>query len=335
LQAEGVEVAGFSVAGEPTLQVVRDGVARAADAACDLIIGCGGGSVLDAAKAIAALLTNGGDPLDYLEVIGKGRPLSRPSAPCIAVPTTAGTGSEVTRNAVLASPEYYLKASLRSPFLAPRLAAVDPELAFTAPPDVTAATGLDALTQLLEPFVSPAGTPLTDLLCRDGMARAARSLRRACQDGRNVAAREDMALAALSSGLALANARLGAVHGCAAVLGARFSAPHGTICARLLPFVMAANVAALHARAAGSAPLRRYEETARILTGHAEATIADGIRWVHALAADLGIPPLRQHGVTAGDIPAIVSEAQRASSMRGNPIPLTDDEVGEILREAL
>jgi alcohol dehydrogenase class IV len=335
LKAQGSEVATFSVADEPTVQMVRDGVARAADTGCDMIIGFGGGSVLDAGKAIAALLTNGGDPLDYLEVIGKGRSLTRPSAPYVAVPTTAGTGTEVTRNAVLASPEHYLKASLRSPFLFPRLAVVDPELAFPLPPDVTASTGLDALTQLIEPLVSLGANPLTDVLCRDGMARVARSLRRAWEDGRNAAAREDMALASLYGGLALANARLGAVHGCAAVLGGRFSAPHGAICARLLPFVMAANVAALHARGIGAAALRRYEETARILTGRSEATIADGIRWVHGLAADLGIPPLRRYGMTAGDIPAVAVEAQQASSMRGNPIALTDEEVGEVLRQAL
>lgn len=335
LRTQGVAAAVFSVPGEPTVERVRGGVERARETGCDLVVGFGGGSVLDAGKAVAALLTNGGDPLDYLEVIGKGRALVRPSAPYIAIPTTAGTGAEVTRNAVLASTEHHVKASLRSDVMYPRLAVVDPELTLTLPPAVTASTGMDALTQLVEPFVSTAANPVTDALCRDGMARVTRSLRRAWEDGRNAAAREDMALASLFGGLALANAKLGVVHGCAAVLGGRYPAPHGAVCARLLPVVMAANVAALHDRSTGGPALRRYEEVARILTGRPEATIADGIRWAQTLCADLGIPPLGRHGMVAADIPALVTETQRASSTKGNPIRLTDEELADILRHAL
>jgi alcohol dehydrogenase class IV len=335
LEAEDVTLDSFPVTGEPTIDTVRAAVRRARDVGCDLVIGFGGGSVLDTGKAAAALLTNGGDPLDYLEVVGKGRALARPSAPYIAVPTTAGTGAEVTRNAVLAVPEYYCKASLRSAVMYPRLAVVDPELTYALPPAVTAATGLDALTQLIEPFVSTAANPVTDALCRDGMSRVARSLHRAWQEGWNATAREDMSLASLFGGLALANARLGAVHGCAAVLGGRYPAPHGALCARLLPFVMAANVAALHERATGGPALRRYEEVARILSGRPEATIADGIRWVHALCAELGIPPLHRYGMVVADIPAVVVDAQRASSTKGNAIPLTDEELADVLRQAL
>lgn len=335
LQADGLAVAAFRVAGEPTVERIRAGVERAQAEGCDLVIGFGGGSVLDAGKAVAALLTNGGDPLDYLEVIGRGRALTRPSAPYIAIPTTAGTGSEVTRNAVLASPEYYVKASLRSDFMYPRVAVVDPELTHTLPPAVTASTGLDALTQLVEPFVSVASSPLTDALCTEGMARVARSLRRAWQDGQNAAAREDMALASLLGGLVLSNAKLGAVHGCAAVLGGRYNAPHGALCARLLPVVMATNVAALHDRAPVGVALRRYEEVARILTGRPAATIADGIRWVHALCVELEVPSLGRHGMVAAEIPAVVAEAQKASSTKGNPIALTDEELAETLRQAL
>jgi alcohol dehydrogenase class IV len=335
LQAGGMEVATFPAPGEPTVERVRAGVERAHEVGCDVVIGFGGGSVLDAGKAVAALLANGGDPLDYLEVVGKGRALTRPSIPYIAIPTTAGTGAEVTRNAVLTSSEYYLKASLRSVFLYPRLAVVDPELTHALPPTVTASTGLDALTQLIEPFVSTAANPLTDALCRDGVVRVARSLRRAWEDGRNATAREDMALASLFSGFALSNARLGAVHGCAAVLGGRYPAPHGAVCARLLPFVMAANVAALHARSPGSPGLRKYEEVARMLTGRPDATIADGIRWAFALCADLGIPPLSRYGMVAGDVAPVVTEAQRASSTKGNPVVLTDEELADVLRQAL
>lgn len=335
LKAHGCGAVLFGGAGEPTLERVRAGASQARESGCDLVIGVGGGSVLDTGKAIAALLTNGGDPLDYLEVIGAGRALTRPSAPYIAIPTTAGTGAEVTRNAVLASPQHRLKASLRSDFMYPRLAAVDPLLTHSLPPAITAATGLDALTQLVEPFVSVSANPLTDGFCRDGMRRVARSLRRACENGADAAAREDMALASLLGGLALANARLGAVHGCAAVLGGRFPAPHGAVCARLIPFIMAVNVGALATRAGDAGGLWRYEEAARLLTGRAEATIADGIRWVHALIADLDIPSLGRYGVTVADIPGVAAEAQRASSMKGNPIQLTDEELVEALRQAI
>lgn len=335
LGAHGVATVVCRVGGEPTVPLVRAEVERAREADCDLVVGFGGGSVLDTGKAIAALLANGGDPLDYLEVVGRGRPLARPSVPYIAVPTTAGTGTEVTRNAVLVAPDHRVKASLRSNTMYPCLAVVDPELTHTLPPAVTAFTGLDALTQLIEPFVSTGANPLTDALCREGMGRAARSLRRACEDGRNAAAREDMALASLFGGLALANARLGVVHGCAAVLGGRFPAPHGAVCARLLPFVMAANVVALYGQSAAAPGLRRYEEVARILTGRSEATIADGIRWAHALSADLGIPPLSRYGMVVADLSAVVAETQRASSTKGNPVALADEELTEVLRQAL
>jgi len=232
LAQHNVAVTRFVVSDEPTIQTIAAGVSLARQAGCQLVIGLGGGSAIDTGKAIAALLTNGGEPLDYLEVIGRGRPLTQPSAPMIAIPTTAGTGAEVTRNAVLASPKHRVKASLRSPHMLPDLAIVDPELTYAMPPDVTTSTGLDALTQVLEPFVSNKANPVTDALCREGLARGARSLRRAVRNGRDTAAREDMALTSLFGGLALANAKLGAVHGFAGVLGGMYHAPHGIICAR-------------------------------------------------------------------------------------------------------
>src|ERR1035438_2602246 len=199
----------FPIHGEPTVDMVRQGTQLARDAACDLVIALGGGSTIDASKAIAALLTNGGDPLDYLEVVGQAKPLNRPSAPFIAIPTTAGTGSEVTRNAVLRSPEHRVKASLRSPYMLPSLAVVDPELTLDLPPALTASTGLDALTQLIEPYVSIRANAMTDLYCAEGMRLAASALRRAWHDGHDLAARTDMAFASLLGGFALANPRLG------------------------------------------------------------------------------------------------------------------------------
>lgn len=335
LSAEGVGTTVFSVTGEPTTEVVRRGTEQARKTACDLVIGIGGGSALDAGKAVAALLTNGGDPLDYLEVIGAGKPLIRPSAPYIAIPTTAGTGAEVTRNAVLVSPEHRVKVSLRSPLMLPGLALVDPELTYGLPPAVTASTGLDALTQVMEPYVSKTANPLTDAICREGMHCAARSLRRACEQGDDPAAREDMALASLFGGLALANAKLGAVHGFAGPLGGMFHGPHGAICARLLPHVMRVNVHALRERGRNSRALQRYDEVAQILTGDKRATADDGVRWVRDLCDALKVPPLATYGLTRENFRTLVQKASAASSMQGNPIKLTRSELELILTRAL
>ncbi len=335
LAAHNLSTATFTVAGEPTIEVAQQGTQRAREEKCDLVIGFGGGSVLDTGKAIAALLTNEGEPLDYLEVIGRGKPITRPAAPYIAIPTTAGTGAEVTRNAVLGSPEHRVKVSLRSPLMLPRLALIDPELTYDLPPALTASTGLDALTQVLEPYVSHKANPLTDTICREGLYRAARSLRRAYEQGDDLAAREDMALASLCGGLALANAKLGAVHGFAGPFGGMFPAPHGATCAALLPHVMAVNVQALQAREPDNAALRRYDEVAQILTGSDQATASDGVVWIQALCQALPVPNLSTYGLTESDFPTLIEKASRASSMQGNPIKLTTGELAQILSRAL
>jgi alcohol dehydrogenase class IV len=335
LGACGVGGPTFSIAQEPTIDMVRQGTRLAQEQLCDVVIGFGGGSSIDAGKAIAAILGNGGDPLDYLEVIGGGRPLERPSAPFIAVPTTAGTGAEVTRNAVLASPEHRVKASLRSAHMLPRLAVVDPELTLNLPPALTAATGLDALTQLIEPFVSVRANAMTDMFCLEGMRRAAGSLPRAYRQGADLEARTDMALASLLGGLALANAGLGAAHGFAAPIGGMFDAPHGAVCAALLPHVMRANIGALRSRAPQSEALRRYQAVARILTGDPAAGPEDGAAWTLRLCGELKVPPLRSYGIADEHSAVLVESAARASSMKGNPIPLTSEELQEILAGAL
>jgi alcohol dehydrogenase class IV len=334
LAAQEIGTRSFTVTSEPTTDAVRSGTECARESGCDLVIGFGGGSILDTGKAIAALLTNDGDPLDYLEVIGGGQPLGRPPLPYIAIPTTAGTGAEVTRNAVLASPEHRVKVSLRSPLMLPRLALVDPELTHSVPPGVTASTGLDALTQVMEPYVSKRAGPMTDALCREGMRRAARSLRRAYQQGDDPAAREDMALTSLFGGLALANAGLGAVHGFAGPLGGMFGGAHGAICARLLPHVMEVNVRALRARMEDSPALQRYGEIAQILTGNDSAEADDGVAWVQDLCQALEVPSLASYGMKERDLPSVVEKSAAASSMRGNPIELTPDELREILERA-
>src|SRR5690242_612714 len=330
----GQSAAVFPVAAEPTVDLVRTAVAAAREHAADVIVAIGGGSVIDAGKAVAMLLGNGGDPLDYLEVIGAGQAISRPSAPCIAVPTTAGTGAEVTANAVLASPAHRVKASLRSRTMLPWAALVDPQLTVSCPPSVTAASGMDALTQCLEPFVSPMANPLTDAVAREGIRRAAAGLRSAYADGSNLSARADMSLASVAGGMALANAKLGAVHGLAGVIGGTVAVPHGVACAALLAPVMEANVAALRAGPPGHPALARYAEAAVLLTGEPGAEIEDGVAWVRETLAALAIPGLGAFGLGLDQASEIAAQAQRSSSMRGNPVALSQDDLRAILARA-
>ena len=335
LSENGVTAVQMRVNGEPSTRLVQEGVALARRHACDVVVGLGGGSAMDAGKAIAALLTNEGDLYDYLEVVGKGKNLVHPSAPYVAIPTTAGTGTEVTRNAVLSVPEYKVKVSLRSQYMLARLAIVDPALTYSMPPLVTASTGLDALTQLIEPFVCNQPNPVVDAICRAGLGLVVRSLMRAYRDGGNLSAREDMSLAALFSGMSMANARLGGVHGFAGVVGGTLEAPHGILCARLLPFVMSMNIRALSQRDPRSEVLQRYDEVARILTGDFHAKAEDGESWINAMCADLQVPPLSRYGLKREQFPEIIEKSMKASSMKGNPVTLTREELAEILELAL
>jgi len=335
LKANGLSCTPFAVEGEPTVPAVRAGIEAARAGNCDMVISFGGGSPIDGGKAIAAVLGNGGDPVDYIEVVGKGQKLLLPGVAFIALPTTAGTGSEVTRNAVLASPEHKVKASLRSPHMLPTLAVVDPELTFHLPPDVTAATGLDALTQLIEPYVSARANALTDLYCLEGIRRAGAALPRAWADGGDAEARTDMAFASLLGGLALANSGLGVVHGFAAPIGGMFPAPHGAVCAALLPHGMSMNLRALRSRDAESPVLARYETVARIVTGNPGATAEEGVDWAAGLVRQLGVPGLAAYGLTADDVPAVVEKAAKASSMKANAITLSVPELSEVLTAAL
>jgi len=341
----------FHVAGEPTTEMAQTAVTVAREAETEVVLALGGGSVLDTGKVVAAMLTNGGALSDYLEVVGQGRPLQNPSAPCIAVPTTAGTGAEVTYNAVLGVPQQHVKVSIRSPLMLPRWAIVDPLLTHSMPPALTASTGLDALTQLIEAFVSNKANPLTDGVCREGLQRAGRSLRLAFEDGGNAEAREDMSLASLFSGMALANAKLGAVHGFAGPLGGMIDAPHGVICGKLLPCVMQVNVRALQGRAPASRAsvparqgsscedarptLARFDEVGRILTGRRTAGASDAVTWIEELCTVLGLPGLRRYGLSEADFPTVAAKAKNASSMKGNPVELNDEELISILRQAI
>ena len=319
-----------AIPGEPTLAMVEEGRALAISEHCDAVVALGGGSAIDAGKAIAALAGNQGDLLDYMEIVGKAQPLQRPGLPCIAIPTTAGTGAEVTKNSVLASTEAKVKASLRSPYLLPTLALVDPDMLEGLPSAVLAPTGLDALSHLLESFVSIRANAFTLALAKEGMVRIARSLRPAFEQDLTAERREDLAVASLFGGLCLANSGLGAVHGFAAPLGGMWKAPHGAVCAALLPAVMRANIAALRERAPQSPVLARYGELNDLL-----AAGGDAVAWTAELTAALGIPKLSAFGVQPSDVPLLVAKAKVASSMRGNPVVLTDDELTTIVHESL
>lgn len=339
LQSAGLVAASHTVAGEPRIPDVEAGARAAREAGCDLVIGVGGGSVLDSAKAIAALAANPGGVLDYLEVVGAGKPLERAALPVVAVPTTAGTGSEVTRNAVIGAPDQGVKASMRHPSMLPRLALIDPELTYGLPASVTASGGLDALTQLLEAYVSRRAQPITDGLCAEGLARAAWALRRAYHQPGDAEARAAMSTASLLSGLALANAGLGAVHGVAAPLGGGYPIAHGVACAALLPHITAANIRALRRRDPGGPGLVRYAGAAAILLGRpgasGDALLDELVDWLGALVAELQVPGLSMFGMTTAGVAGLAAQAARASSTRANPIDLEPGELQDAIAAAL
>jgi len=325
----------YPVAGEPAIDVVNQAKAAALSAGCDLVIGIGGGSVLDSGKAIAALIPNEGEALDYLEVIGKGQTLRQAPIPFIAVPTTAGTGAEVTKNAVLTSPQHRQKVSLRDNRMLADIALLDPMLTGSMPPSVTASTGMDALTQVLEPYVSCFANPLADAFCIQGLRRVGRSLRRVYAAPDDATARADMAFASLMGGLALANAKLGAVHGFAGVLGGMYAAPHGAVCAALLPHVIKANIRALQQRQPHHPTLERFDDIARLILGDPSANASAALGWIDETSRLFGIPKLGSYGVQAADFDAIVEKSSASSSMKGNPLQLNADELKVILAAAL
>jgi alcohol dehydrogenase class IV len=335
LTAAGLYWTTHPVSGEPEVHALRTAVRVARDNRADVVIGIGGGSVLDTAKAAAILAGNGGDILDYLEIIGGGRALEHPGLPFLAIPTTSGSGAEVTWNSVIASRDQRVKVSLRSPLMAARLALVDPELTYDMPPALTASTGMDALCQLLEAYVTVKANPLTDGLCLQGMSRAARSLRRAATEGRDPAAREDMSVASLFGGMALAGAGLGAAHGIAGPLGGMIDAHHGALCAALLPRVTGTNIRLLRERLPGGEALHRYRTVAALLTGRDDVDPEDCAVWLRDLVRDLGIPGLSHHGLQSQDIPELVEKAARASSMKGNPVLLSEAELAGIITGSL
>ncbi len=334
LEENGLAVTNIAVAGEPTTRLVQQAAECARSAGCEMVIALGGGSVLDAGKILAALLTNTGDVFDYLEVVGRGLPLIERPVPFVALPTTAGTGTEATKNSVLRSVEHGVKASVRSNFLLPATALVDPELTYSMPPAVTAATGLDALTQLIEAYVCRRANPLTDQLCREGIGRIGRALLPAYHKPDDISAREDMCLASLFSGMALANAGLGAVHGIAGPLGGMCGAPHGAVCASLLAQVMEANLRCAD-RAADCAEMRRrYDEIAGMLLSRQNARAEEGLTFIRSLCEQMQIPGLFALGLREEDISLLAQKSLQASSMKGNPVQFSAREIEELICRA-
>jgi alcohol dehydrogenase class IV len=335
LNSEGCTVTPVNVKGEPSVDSINEILDLSRKNQCEVVVAIGGGSVLDSGKTIAALMTNTNDIMDYLEVIGNGVPVSKKSLPFIAVPTTSGTGAEATKNATILSAAHKVKVSIRSPYMLPDVVLLDPQLTVSVPKDITASTGLDALTQVLEPYVSKMANPITDAFAKEGLTRAARSLKKAYDHGDDIDAREDMAIASLFGGISLANAKLGAVHGFAGVLGGMFPIPHGVVCARLLPFVTRKNIEVLNARDLQNPAVKRYEDVAKILTGNPNAKALDGVAWLEELCKHLDVAPLHHFGVKEEHFEEIISKSMNASSMKGNPIDLTFDELKDILQQAL
>ena len=335
LETEGISWRHLSIPGEPSPRMVDDAVANLRSERLDFVIGIGGGSALDAAKAIAGLLIPGNSVMDHLEGVGPELPYIGPATPFIAIPTTAGTGSEATKNAVLSLQGVDgFKKSFRDDKLVAEYALIDPDLLTSCPPAVVAANGMDALTQLLESYVSSRAAPFTDSLAWGGMKAVRDGLLALHADTGDATAREKMAYAALISGITLAQVGLGSVHGLAAPLGAFFPIPHGVACGTLVATATRINVEALCARDPHHPALEKYALVGRLLSkqGHlnreaAHTALIDTLEtWTHALE----LPRLAHYGVTHADIPRIVANS-RGSSMKTNPVLLDDDEIAAIL----
>jgi len=336
---QNLEYIRFIAKGEPTIELVDRGVAAGLDYKAEVVVGVGGGSALDAGKAIAGIIKNGGSARDYMDVIGKGLKIIHPALPYIAVPTTAGTGTEVTKNAVIKSPEDGYKASIRSPLLVPKVALIDPTLTLSVPSKITASSGLDALCQLIEAYTSNKSNPVTDALALLGIQKAINSLLVAYEDGTNLNAREDMALAALLSGICLANAGLGAVHGFASPLGGSFPIPHGVVCAALLAGVVEQNILSLKPSKTSLQTLVKYAKMGELVIKkpikYREDDYQIIIDYLKTLTQKLHTPSLSTYGLKETDFPAIIEKVKKSSSYRYNPVKLDDAALSGILRQAL
>lgn len=334
LDSAKLEVTEFSVNHEPDIETINQAVKIARENDCEFVVAFGGGSVIDTAKAVSALLNNEGELTDYLEVVGKGHPLNKPAKSLIAIPTTAGTGSEVTKNAVISVPDQRVKVSMRSNLMMPAIALVDPRFTIGLPAEITATSGMDAFIQVVEPYVCNSPDPMVDMFCRDAIPRASKYLPKAYQAGLDEEARVNMSWVSLLGGMSLANAKLGAVHGFAGPIGGMFDAPHGAVCAALMPAVMQVNIEGVVAQSGNEETLNRYREVAQWVTGKENATIQDAFTWFTELGVMLKIRSLKAFGIQKSDFPSIIEKAKHSSSMKGNPVKLSDDDMYKILELA-
>ncbi len=333
VEALGSGVQALACRGEPSLAVLMAALGEARDQQPDWVVAIGGGAALDMGKALAGLVPAKGDPMDHLEVVGKGLPLTTDPLPFIAIPTTAGTGAEVTKNAVIGLPEMGRKVSLRDDRMVARLALVDSSLTDGCPRAVTLASGLDAITQVIEPFVSVKATPYTDALARPAIAMGMAALMR-LMEGENPEARDQMAWVSLCGGLALANSGLGAVHGLAGVIGGMTGAAHGAICGGLLGPVLAANRAAAAGQARAGQARARLDEVCRVLAGVLGCAGEEAPHALQNWARKAGLPDLVAQGVRPDQHRDIVTAALGASSMKGNPVVLEVAALCEVLETA-
>ena len=324
----------ISVEREPTIDFLLGVCDSYCDNPPDAIVAVGGGSVIDTGKVISSFVRRPNEIRDYAEVIGKGLPVDQTGLKMVAIPTTAGTGSEVTRNAVMTIPDSHVKVSLRGKGLYPSVAIVDPELTLSLPPGVTASTGMDALTQLIESLVSIKANPFSQVICRTGLSGIGYHLVDAYQDGQNITAREGMSYASLMSGIALANSGLGAVHGFAAVIGGMFGIAHGEICASMLPAVCSVNIDALMRTNSHHPALQIYDECIQLIISKKKTNRLDLIEWLRELHGSIGIRSLSRLGVTSSSFPEIITRTKLSSSIKGNPIVLSDEDLLKILEFA-
>ncbi|MGF1756940.1 iron-containing alcohol dehydrogenase [Photobacterium sagamiensis] len=331
LKQQNMRYQQVAVLGEPLIAMIEEMAAMGRRFRPDMVIALGGGSVLDAGKALAALIPNQGSVYDYIEVVGRNVPLQAKPLPFIAIPTTAGTGSEVSKNAVLRSAQENVKVSLSSPDMLPDLAIVDPTLTYGMDPVLSGCCGMDAFTHLMEAYVCGTPNPLTDMVCEEGLRRLAGAIIPACEDD-DPRARSDMSFAAMLGGMALSNAKLGAAHGLASALGGRIHSPHGLIIAQLAPFVMQENI--LAAREAGRADvLNRYRQLACILTGRINAEVTDGILWTKRTLKRLNLPPVSQFGLCDTMFDDVAEDALLSNAIKGNPLPLNKQRLQGILEQ--
>ncbi|MDQ8198277.1 iron-containing alcohol dehydrogenase [Pelagicoccus enzymogenes] len=335
LTQSGFEVFIHPVNGEPDINTVTLASEAARESGAQCVVAIGGGSVIDTGKAVAALVTNSGKLIDYLEGVGKGKALVHDSLPFMAVPTTAGTGAEVTSNSVIGVPKAGVKVSLRSASMLPTWAVVDPELTYKLPPEIAAYTGMDALIQCLEAYLSKFANPLTDGIAREGLRLAARSIRAACSKELDTDAKADLCAASLCGGIALANAKLGSIHGFAGPLGGMIPAPHGAICASLLVSCFSANLRAFDTRDRDNPSREKMNDVATLLTGNPQAKASYALAWFESLCNDLPLKSLGELGLEHSQIEEAARKSASSSSMKGNPIELTKFELVEILEAAL